>query len=128
VIKPQAFRAIRQRTDQLLGPHVVCGDFNTPKCEDATSVTTWAPSDPQHRADWDAAERSVLENLGLRDVYRERHHAGDPFPVSHRTGTTARRYDHIYASTELRATACTYHEAWLGQLSDHAAVEADLAP
>jgi endonuclease/exonuclease/phosphatase family metal-dependent hydrolase len=51
-----------------------------------------------------------------------------PFAVSHYTGTTARRYDHIYASTELRVAACTYHEAWLGSLSDHAAVEAALTP
>ena len=127
VIKPQAFEAIRRRTDQVTVPHVLCGDFNTPKHEDVGRVTTWARSGAG-RAHWDEAERRVLENPRLRDVYRESHPAGDPFPVSHFTGATRRRYDHIYASREFRATACSYHEAWLGRLSDHAAVEADLEP
>ncbi len=127
VIKPQAFEAIRRRTDQVTVPHVLCGDFNTPKHEDVGRVTTWARSGAGH-AHWDEAERRVLENPRLRDVYRESHPAGDPFPVSHFTGATRRRYDHIYASREFRATACSYHEAWLGRLSDHAAVEADLEP
>ena len=125
-IKPQMFSAIRRRTDVVTGPHVLCGDFNTPQREDATSLTTWASS---HRdvPDWDAAEREVLENARLRDAYREQHEPGSPFPASHYTGTTARRYDHIYASAELRATACSYHADWLNRrLSDHAAVEADL--
>jgi endonuclease/exonuclease/phosphatase family metal-dependent hydrolase len=110
---------------------VLCGDFNTPQREDDTSVTTWASSHRDMYDEWDAAERMVLENPRLRDVYRERHAAGDPFPASHYTGTTARRYDHIYASAELRTTACEYHSGWLDRerrLSDHAAVEADLEP
>ena len=72
----------------------------------------------------------MLENPRLRDFYRERHEPGSPFPASHYTGVTARRYDHIYASAELHATTCHYHTAWLTdkdrRLSDHAAVEADL--
>jgi endonuclease/exonuclease/phosphatase family metal-dependent hydrolase len=126
VIKPQAFHAIRRRTDQVTVPHVLCGDFNTPRHEDVGHVTTWAPLGPG-RAYWDAAERSVMDNPKLRDIYRERHQGSDPFPVSHYTGTTARRYDHIYASEQLHFTTCTYHQAWLeDRLSDHAAVEADL--
>ena len=101
VIKPQAFEAIRRRTDQVTTPHVLCGDFNTPQREDAVGVTTWAPSGPDGPT-WDAAERGVLENANLRDVYRERHEATEPYPVSHYTGMTPRRYDHIYASVELR--------------------------
>jgi exodeoxyribonuclease III len=127
VIKPQAFRAIRRRTDRVVAPHVLCGDFNTPQSEDADGITTWAASG-QRGADWDRAERGVLENPRLRDVYRELRPAGSPFAASHYTGATRRRYDHIYASPEFRATACRYHEAWLGRLSDHAAVEADFEP
>jgi endonuclease/exonuclease/phosphatase family metal-dependent hydrolase len=124
-IKPQAFRAIRRRTDAVRVPHVLCGDFNTPKHEDATSVTTWAPRGDRK---WDAAERRVLVNPNLRDVYRQRLPPGTRPAASHYTGKTARRYDHIYASAELIVTACVYHEAWLTmyRLSDHAAVEADL--
>ena len=127
VIKPQAFSAIRRRTDDVGRALVLCGDFNTPQQEDTTCATTWAPSHPELDKAWDLAERGVLENPRLRDVYRERHRAGSPFPASHYTGKTARRYDHIYASAHLHATACIYHEAWLHErLSDHAAVEADL--
>jgi endonuclease/exonuclease/phosphatase family metal-dependent hydrolase len=128
VIKPQAFEAIRRRTDQIVLPHVLCGDFNTPQREDANGVTTWAPLRGPLRTYWDNAERSVLDNPNLRDVWGEcRAGEGAP-PVSHYTGWTPRRYDHIYASLEFRATACTYHETWLKEdrLSDHAAVEADL--
>ena len=128
-IKPQMFSAIRWRTDAVTAPIVLCGDFNTPQREDEAGVTTWASS---HRdvPGWDAAERAVLENPRLRDVYRERRESGSPFPASHYTGTTARRYDHIYASADVHATACYYHAGWLidkdRRLSDHAPVEADL--
>jgi endonuclease/exonuclease/phosphatase family metal-dependent hydrolase len=127
VIKPQAFEAIRRRTDQVTVPHVLCGDFNSPRHGDARGVTTWAPSG-HGGADWDRAERLVLDNPRLRDVYRETRLATNAFAVSHYTGSTPRRYDHIYASRELRVTACRYHETWLGQFSDHAAVEAELEP
>ena len=127
VIKPQAFSAIRRRTDAVSEPGVLCGDFNTPQREDATSVTTWASSHPALCDEWDAAERNVLENPRMRDVYRELRDVDAPFAASHFTGTTPRRYDHIYASADILAVACTYHADWLERrLSDHAAVEADL--
>ena len=38
------------------------------------------------------------------------------------------RIDHIFASAQLRPVACRYHHAWRDQdLSDHSALEADLA-
>jgi endonuclease/exonuclease/phosphatase family metal-dependent hydrolase len=127
ILKLQAFAAIRRRTDRATSPVVLCGDFNTPQREDAAGVTTWASSHRQLYDAWDDAERLVLENPRLRDVYRERHDPAAPFPASHYTGTTARRYDHVYASVEFKATSCTYHVDWLRErLSDHAAVEADL--
>jgi len=96
VIKPQAFSAIRRRTDAVSGPIVLCGDFNTPQREDATSVTTWASSHPALCDEWDAAERSVLENPRLRDVYRELRDVDAPFAASHFTG---RPHDAMTTST-----------------------------
>ena len=37
------------------------------------------------------------------------------------------RLDHVFASTQLRPVACTYHHEWRARgLSDHSALEADL--
>lgn len=127
IVKAQAFRAIRRRTDLAIGRVVLCGDFNTPQHEDADGLTTWASSHPRHFEEWDSAEREVLENPALRDIYRLTRHASAPFAYSHLTRGTKRRYDHIYASPALSPITCVYHVQWLlDRLSDHAAVEADL--
>jgi hypothetical protein len=90
----------------------------TPRQEDDSSLTTWAR---RRDSAWDRAERSVLEHPALRDVYRALRKRGDAFPVSHFTGVTPRRNDHIYASPELHPTACEYLSSWLHSgLSDHA--------
>lgn len=130
VIKMHAFRAIRARIDEPTDvPRVLCGDFNTPQSEDDEGVTTWASAHPRFRAEWDAAERDVLMHPSVRDVYREQHRAGTPFPASHFTRGTPRRYDHIFASPELVTVRCRYLTDWLTEgLSDHAAVEAELVP
>ena len=125
--KVRAFQAIRQRVDEPTSvPRILCGDFNTPQTEDDKGVTTWASAHPALREEWDAAERSVLEHPALRDVYRERHLAGTPFPASHFTRGVSRRYDHVYASPELKSVQSRYLTDWLREgLSDHAAVEAE---
>lgn len=125
IVKVHMFEAIRRRIEQpTASARILCGDFNTPRREDDSSLTTWAR---RHDSAWDRAERSVLEHPELRDVYRALRKRGEAFPVSHFTGVTRRRYDHIYASPELHPTACEYLSSWLRSgLSDHAAVEAEL--
>jgi endonuclease/exonuclease/phosphatase family metal-dependent hydrolase len=127
-IKLHAFHAIRRRIDQPTAcPRILCGDFNTPQAEDAGGLTTWASAHPSLREQWDTAERLVLEHPTMRDVYREQHQRGDPFAASHFTRGTPRRYDHVYASPELRALSCRYLTDCLDRrLSDHAPVEAEL--
>jgi endonuclease/exonuclease/phosphatase family metal-dependent hydrolase len=122
--KVHMFEAIRRRIDQpTASARILCGDFNTPRGEDHSSLTTWAR---KRDASWDRAERVVLEHPQLRDVYRSLRTGGEAFPASHFTGETPRRYDHIYASPELKPTACRYLSPWLeAGLSDHAAVEAE---
>lgn len=106
-IKMHAFRAIRERIDEPTSvPRVLCGDFNTPQSEDDEGVTTWASAHPEFRDEWDAAERGVLAHPILRDVYREQHPAGKPYPGSHLTRETPRRYDHVFASPELATVRC----------------------
>jgi endonuclease/exonuclease/phosphatase family metal-dependent hydrolase len=85
---------------------------------------------------WLKSERAIVANLDLRDVYRNVHEAGQPFPASHSTGryaqTTRHRYDYIFASSEFETLGCRYLTKWLedehqgGPLSDHTAVVADL--
>ena len=127
-IKVHAFRAIRARIDEPTDmPRVLCGDFNTPQAEDESGVTTWASAHRELRAEWEAAERGILEHPTLRDVYREVHPGGAAYPTSHFTRGTSRRYDHVLASPELSTMGCRYFTEWLADgLSDHAAIEADL--
>ena len=127
-IKVHAFRAIRARIDEPTDmPRVLCGDFNTPQTEDESGVATWASAHRELRAEWEVAERGILEHPTLRDVYREVHPRGAPYPASHFTRGTSRRYDHVFASPELSTLRCRYFTEWLADgLSDHAAIEADL--
>lgn len=122
-------------------PRVLCGDLNTPRRELPNGEVISFARDrrgrlrPERGAEWDAAELAVvpgLQQLGYRDAYRAMHGYGTPEPswtwkriAGHDGGW---RIDHIFVSTELRPTACLYHHAWRDQdLSDHSALEADLA-
>jgi len=129
IIKVHAFQAIRRGVDHPTSrPRILCGDFNTPLAEDADGVTPAGRNHPGLRDEWEAAERAILCNPELRDVYREVHPAGEPYPASHFTRGTPRRYDHIYASQELEVGRCRYLTEWLEKrLSDHAPVEAELS-
>jgi len=123
------------------GPRVLCGDLNTPRREepDGTVLSFARDGRGRLRADrgaaWDAAELGVvpgLADLGFRDAFRAVHGYGVAAPswtwrriAGHGGGW---RIDHLFASAELEPVAATYHHAWREEdLSDHAALEADLA-
>lgn len=133
VLKVHHFEAVRRRVDRDPDrPTVLCGDFNAPAEEDEQGPVI------NYGGDWDAeiterwvkAESGALENSRLRDVYRDVHTDGSPFPASLHTGQkrNPRRYDYIFASREFTTSCCKYHTDWLEKRwSDHAAVEADFA-
>jgi len=130
IIKPQAFRAIRRRIDEQTPlPQILCGDFNTPKAEDDDGVTPFGERHPGIQ-DWGTSELQVLQHPRLKDVYRQGHDGGAEFAVSHVTRGGKKRYDHVYANPdEWGSMSCRYQTDWLeARLSDHAAVEAVLAP
>lgn len=139
VVKVHAFEAIRRRVDEDTGnPTILCGDFNAPEFEDADGPL---PSGTAARSDalrtgntrWIEGEAGIVDSPAMRDVYRDKHDSRTPFPVSYFTGGAARRtgprrYDYIFASSEFNTQRCEYLGDWLESgLSDHAAVEADLA-
>lgn len=122
-------------------PRVLCGDLNTPRRElPGGQVISFARDSrgrlrPDRGPEWDAAELDVvpgLQELGYQDAYRALHAHDAPEPswtwkriAGHHGGW---RIDHIFASPQLRPVACLYHHAWRDQdLSDHSALEADLA-
>jgi endonuclease/exonuclease/phosphatase family metal-dependent hydrolase len=141
LIKVHAFEAIRRRIDaDTHTARLLCGDFNAPVEEDAAgpisqSSGPWSESDQER---WKLAEKRIVDSLHMRDVYRDVHERGVPLPFSHFTGRsdrrTGHRYDHIFASSEIRTESCAYLSEWLeandvgGGLSDHAPVEAELSP
>jgi endonuclease/exonuclease/phosphatase family metal-dependent hydrolase len=137
LIKIEMFEALYSRL--AVGsalPRVLCGDFNTPREERADgTVIFWGQRHPSHLERWQAGERSVILGLAdhdLPDVFRQKngYEASDASFVIKRGGKTfRRRYDHIFASGALRATACRYHHEWRDphRLSDHSAMEVDFA-
>jgi endonuclease/exonuclease/phosphatase family metal-dependent hydrolase len=142
VVKVRTLQAIRHAVLTAdPAPRVVCGDLNTPRRElPSGEVLSFARDSrgrlrPERGPDWDAAELGVvpgLQDFGYHDVYRALHGYHAPAPswtweriAGHRGGW---RIDHIFASSELRPVACVYHHSWRDQdLSDHSALEADLA-
>jgi len=130
LIKVHALQAILRRVDASSDRALVlCGDFMTPRSETDAGVKTWATEHSTFTDQWEAAERSILEHPVLRDVYRETREPGTRFAVSKYTRGTPHRYDHVFASPQLRTVSCTYLEQWMtGKLSTHAPVEAELVP
>jgi exonuclease III len=140
-IKPQTLAAVRAGLAAGTGPRVLCGDLNTPRREapDGT-VTSFARDSrgrlrPERGTSWDDAELGVvpgLRDLGFHDAFRALHGYGAREPswtwrriAGHGGGW---RLDHLFCSAELRPLACSYHHAWRDDgLSDHSALEADLA-
>lgn len=141
-VKPQTLRGIREGLAAAApGARVLCGDLNTPRRElPGGEVISFARDRggrlrPDRGEEWDAAELGVvpgLRDLGYRDAYRALHGYGQPEPswtwrriAGHGGGW---RIDHIFASAELAPVSCRYRHEWRDAgLSDHSALEADLA-
>lgn len=141
-VKVESLQAIRRGLSAAKpAPRVLCGDLNTPRRElPSGEVISFARDSrgrlrPERGPEWDAAELGVvpgLQELGYRDAYRALHGYGAAQPswtwkriAGHDGGW---RIDHIFASPQLRPVASVYHHAWRDQdLSDHSALEADLA-
>ena len=140
-IKPETLAAVRAGLAARSGPRVLCGDLNTPRREapDGTVLSFARDSRgrlrPERGEPWDAAELGVvpgLRDLGFADAFRALHGYAAKEPswtwrqiAGHGGGW---RIDHLFCSAELRPAACRYHHAWRDDgLSDHAALEADLA-
>lgn len=142
MIKVDSLHAIR-RGLEVAEPaaRVLCGDLNTPRRElpDGKVISFARDSRgrlrPERGANWDAAELGVvpgLADLGYRDAFRALHGYAAKEPswtwkriAGHAGGW---RIDHVFASSQLLPVACRYHHIWREQeLSDHSALEADLA-
>ena len=136
LVKVEMFEALHERLARTSGePRILCGDFNTPRTEhEDGAVEFWGANHPQHTQRWDRAERSVLLGLAvhdLADVFRGLYgySAKDVSWVARRGDRLwGRRYDHVFASRRLDASACRYLHVWREQgLSDHSAIEVDFA-
>ena len=127
---------------------ILCGDFNTPQAETLDGqVVTWAQRPIRSggwrvaRAfrggsgeAWDAAERGVLTGLArfdLVDVYRATNgyaRTAASWVARRGDSTIRRRFDHVFASQDLRPIACQYlHDLRERGLSDHSPIEADFS-
>jgi endonuclease/exonuclease/phosphatase family metal-dependent hydrolase len=130
-------------------PRILCGDFNSPQAELADGqIVTWGQvlgTDgmvrfwPAKRGmsgkEWDRGERLVLDVLSvydMPDVYRGLHGYGvEDFSWYVPAGghLVGRRFDHVFASSALRARECRYLHSWREEgLSDHSAIEAVFDP
>lgn len=142
IVKVDSLRAIRDGLAAAeSAPRVLCGDLNTPRRElPGGEVISFARDSrgrlrPERGPDWDAAELGVvpgLRDLGYRDAYRtvNGYEAKDPSWTWRRIAGHGGgwRIDHVFASARLLPVACRYHHEWREcDLSDHSALEADLA-
>lgn len=141
-VKPRTLQAIRSGLAAApAAARILCGDLNTPRREEPDGQVLSFARDSAGRLradrgpDWDAGELGVvpgLRDLGYRDAFRHVNGYGSREPswtwrriAGHGGGW---RIDHLFASSELDPIACAYHHAWRDDdLSDHSALEADLA-
>lgn len=141
-IKPLTLAAVRAAVAaDPAGPRVVCGDLNTPRREhpDGRVVSFACDSGerlrPERGTAWDEAELGVvpgLAELGFRDAFRTLHGyaSREPSWTFRRMGghDGGWRLDHLFASPGLAVLASRYHHEWRdSDLSDHSALEADVA-
>lgn len=137
-VKPQTLAAVRVGLEQHDGPQVLCGDLNTPRRETRDGEVSSFARDSRGRLrtergePWDRAELGVvpgLTDLGFRDAFRSLHgHAEKEISWAWQRWGGGYRLDHLFCSRHLQPVAAGYHHDWREQgLSDHSALEADLA-
>jgi exonuclease III len=136
-IKPDTLAALRAGLAAGSGPRVLCGDLNTPRREspDGTVISFARDTRGRLREErgerWDSAELGVvpgLREVGFADAFRVVHGYASKEPSWVWRHGGGWRLDHIFASG-LGVAAARYHHAWRDDgLSDHSALEADMAP
>lgn len=144
--KVEMLEALARKLEHHRGRATVfVGDLNAPQLEllgDPARIITWAQRittggetmmRPSRGNRWDDAERRLTERLGelgYRDVYRELHPAlpdldGYSWCARSKNGPVKRRFDHVFATTSIRALECGYVSSVRDRnLSDHCALEA----
>lgn len=92
-------------------PHIICGDFNSPKSESEDGITLFCkPSRPEDYAGEQALMGGLLQ-YGLRDAFRECNGYADPSPSwfwKNRGRTGGYRLDHIFVSPHFQVRRCWY--------------------
>jgi len=139
VIKHKTFEGLYQylahESDRM---RILCGDFNSPRKEYPDGyVVTWgkAKKNKDSRLINDLSDRQAsaeqgiftgLQKYDLKDVYRQVNgYQDDDYSWMHkwRDTRTCRRFDHIFASSQLNPVRCEYlHEFIDKRLSDHAPI------
>jgi endonuclease/exonuclease/phosphatase family metal-dependent hydrolase len=109
-------------------PRILCGDFNEPRKEQRNGrVITWANYNKYSKSvdpdAWDKAVKSIFNGLpeqGVRDAVRyvmgERVIHQVSYPA--KGNGKSRRYDHVFASEQLRPVEARYIEV-SRKVSDH---------
>lgn len=112
-------------------PHLICGDFNSPKAESAAGVTLFSKPVRSEEYAGEHALMGGLEDLGLRDAFR----ACNGWEVAepswfwkNRGRSGGYRLDHIWVSPHFELMRCWYdHSVRELGLSDHSAMFAEVA-
>jgi exonuclease III len=136
------FKKLSSEKDYL---RILCGDFNSPQAELPNGETiTWGQRLLSNNGvilrnedlRWHQGELSVIRGLAesnLTDVFRQLHgYNTEEFSfIVRRKGeiVSRRRFDHVFASQELRPQQCIYlHNFREMKLSDHSPIEVLFSP
>jgi exonuclease III len=124
--------AIRERLRRCSErPHLVCGDFNSPKAESAEGVTLFTRPVRVAEFEGEHALMGGLVEVGMRDAFRD----CNGFDVEDRSWfwknrgrTGGYRLDHIFVSAHFEVGACWYdHTVRERGLSDHSLMVAEVS-
>ncbi len=131
--KMQTQEGVRTHLATCEGPTALCGDFNSPKEElgDGTIVAFMRPKDVRGTAAELGLLTACLADGPLVDAFRAVNGwtaTDSSWFWKNRGRTGGFRLDHIFASTHLRPTACSYaHDLRLAGMSDHSPIVAEFA-